>query len=55
VDIIGGLHVPSIVVAHTVLKDPTPHQRSVFEAVAALAAAGGVTIDYPAPFASIKS
>jgi glycosyltransferase involved in cell wall biosynthesis len=37
VDIIGGLRVPSIVVAHTVLKDPTPHQRSVFEAVAALA------------------
>jgi glycosyltransferase involved in cell wall biosynthesis len=37
VDIIGALRVPSIVVAHTVLKDPTPHQRSVFEAVAALA------------------
>jgi polysaccharide biosynthesis protein PslF len=37
VDIMGGLRVPSIVVAHTVLKDPTPHQRSVFEAVAALA------------------
>jgi glycosyltransferase involved in cell wall biosynthesis len=37
VDIIGGLHVPSIVVAHTILKDPTPHQRSVLEAVAALA------------------
>jgi polysaccharide biosynthesis protein PslF len=37
VDIMGGLRVPSIVVAHTVLKDPTPHQRSVFEAATALA------------------
>jgi polysaccharide biosynthesis protein PslF len=37
VDIIGGLRIPSIVVAHTILKDPTPHQRSVLEAVAALA------------------
>ena len=37
VDIIGGLRVPSIVVAHTVLKDPTPHQRSVLEAVVAIA------------------
>ena len=37
VDVIGGLEIPSIVVAHTVLKDPTPHQRSVLEAVAALA------------------
>ena len=38
VDIIGGLHIPSIVVAHTVLKDPTPHQRWVLEAIAAVAA-----------------
>ena len=38
VDIIGGLHIPSIVVAHTVLKDPTPHQRWVLEAIAAMAA-----------------
>ena len=38
VDIIGGLHIPSIVVAHTVLKDPTPHQRSVLETIAAMAA-----------------
>jgi polysaccharide biosynthesis protein PslF len=38
VDIIGGLHIPLIVVAHTVLKDPTPHQRSVLEAIAAMAA-----------------
>ena len=38
VDIIGGLRIPSIVVAHTVLKDPTPHQRSVLETIAAMAA-----------------
>ena len=38
VNIIGGLRIPSIVVAHTVLKDPTPHQRSVLEAIAAMAA-----------------
>lgn len=37
VDLIGGLRVPSIVVAHTILKNPTPHQRSVFEAIAAKA------------------
>lgn len=36
-DIIDGLRVPSIVVAHTVLKNPTPHQRSVLEAIAAMA------------------
>lgn len=36
-EIIGRLCVPSIVVAHTILKDPTPHQRSVFEAVMAMA------------------
>lgn len=35
--IMAGLHVPSIVVAHTVLKDPTPHQRSVLEKVLSLA------------------
>ena len=33
VNIMAGLRVPSVVVAHTVLKDPTPHQRSVLEAV----------------------
>jgi len=38
VDIIEGLDIPLIVVAHTVLKNPTPHQRSVLEAVAAMAA-----------------
>ena len=37
VEIIRGLRVPSIVVAHTVLKHPTPHQRSVLEAIADLA------------------
>ena len=37
VDIVDGLRVPSIVIAHTILKDPTPHQRSVLEAVAAIA------------------
>jgi glycosyltransferase involved in cell wall biosynthesis len=35
--ILGGLRVPSIVIAHTVLADPTPHQRDVLEAAAALA------------------
>ena len=34
VDVVAGLRVPSIVVAHTILKDPTPHQRSVFEEIA---------------------
>jgi glycosyltransferase involved in cell wall biosynthesis len=34
VGIMDGLHVPSIVIAHTVLKDPSRHQRSVLEAVA---------------------
>lgn len=37
VDVIAGLRVPSIVVAHTILKDPTPHQRSVLEEIAAMA------------------
>ena len=37
VDIIAGLRVPSIVVAHTVPKDPTAHQRWVLEVIAALA------------------
>ena len=36
-DILDGLRVPSIVIAHTILKDPTPHQRWVLEAVAARA------------------
>jgi polysaccharide biosynthesis protein PslF len=37
VQIMQALSVPSIVVAHTVLKDPTPQQRSVLESVMALA------------------
>ena len=37
VDIIGGLRVPSIVVAHTVLKAPTPHQHSILAWIAATA------------------
>ena len=36
-EILGGLHVPSIVIAHTVLTRPTPHQRSVLNEVVALA------------------
>ncbi len=35
--VIAALTVPSIVVAHTILSDPTPHQRSVLVAVAAMA------------------
>ncbi|OBB60066.1 glycosyl transferase family 1 [Mycobacterium sp. 852013-51886_SCH5428379] len=34
-DIMGGLRVPSVVVAHTVLKNPTARQRAVMEEVAA--------------------
>ena len=37
VDIVDGLRVPSIVIAHTIPKDPTSHQRSVLEAIAATA------------------
>ncbi|CAN5802071.1 glycosyltransferase [soil metagenome] len=37
VDIVAGLTVPSIVVAHTVLTDPTPQQRAVLIEVAAMA------------------
>ena len=36
-EILGDLHVPSIVIAHTILAAPTPHQRSVLNEVAALA------------------
>ena len=36
-EILGALHVPSIVIAHTILTSPTPHQRSVLNEVAALA------------------
>lgn len=37
VQIMKGLDIPSIVIVHTVLKDPTPHQRSVLNEVLALA------------------
>jgi glycosyltransferase involved in cell wall biosynthesis len=36
-EILGGLEVPSIVIAHTILTSPTPHQRSVLNDVVALA------------------
>jgi glycosyltransferase involved in cell wall biosynthesis len=36
-EILGSLRVPSIVVAHTILTNPTPHQRSVLNEVADLA------------------
>ncbi|MGQ0616865.1 MAG: glycosyltransferase [Acidimicrobiia bacterium] len=42
VDLVRGLDVPSIVVAHTVLAEPTAHQRAVLEAVAD--AAGAVVV-----------
>lgn len=45
VDILQGLTVPSIVVAHTVLLEPTEHQRAVLEAVADAAAALVVMTD----------
>ncbi len=38
-DILRGLTVPSIVVAHTVLLDPTDHQRQVLEAISEAASA----------------
>lgn len=37
VDILSALRVPSVVVAHTVLKCPTPHQRAVLEEIVSLA------------------
>ena len=37
VDILGCLQVPAIVIAHTVLSEPTTHQRSVLVDLAALA------------------
>jgi glycosyltransferase involved in cell wall biosynthesis len=36
-DVLAGLQIPSIVIAHTILSDPTPHQRSTLVAVAAMA------------------
>ena len=35
--VLGGLRVPSIVIAHTILSHPTPHQRAVLVEVAAIA------------------
>ncbi|MCZ0727283.1 glycosyltransferase [Mycolicibacterium iranicum] len=35
--ILGGLRVPTMVVVHSVLKDPAPHQRWVLEQIASLA------------------
>lgn len=35
--VLGELERPSIVVAHTVLREPTPHQRAVLETVASMA------------------
>lgn len=37
VGVMDGLRVPSVVIAHTILKNPTRHQRSVLEAVIARA------------------
>ena len=37
VELLSGVEVPIIVVAHTVLTDPTPHQRAVLEQVCRLA------------------
>lgn len=37
IDLLGGLHVPAIVVAHTVLRAPTPHQRTVLVEIGRLA------------------
>jgi glycosyltransferase involved in cell wall biosynthesis len=44
-EILSGLRVPTIVVAHTVLLQPTKHQRAVLEAVAQLASAVVVMAD----------
>jgi polysaccharide biosynthesis protein PslF len=33
-DVLDGVHVPTIVVAHEVLKNPTAHQRSIMESIA---------------------
>ena len=38
VDVLASLRVPAILIAHTVLSSPTPHQRSVLVEAAALAA-----------------
>lgn len=45
VGLLRGLTVPSIVVAHTVLQEPTAHQRAVLEAVADAASSVVVMTD----------
>lgn len=45
VEVLEELNRPSIVVAHTILRDPTPHQRAVLEAVASAADAVVVMTD----------
>ena len=37
--LLGALRIPAVVVLHTVLTEPTPHQKQVLEAVASLASA----------------
>jgi glycosyltransferase involved in cell wall biosynthesis len=37
IEILGGLTVPSVVIAHTILTNPTRHQRAVLNEVASLA------------------
>jgi glycosyltransferase involved in cell wall biosynthesis len=37
IEILGGLTVPSVVIAHTILVNPTHHQRTVLNEVASLA------------------
>jgi len=46
VDVLRALSVPSIVVAHTVVRDPTSHQRFVLEAICQAADAVVVMTDY---------
>lgn len=36
-EVMKGLRIPAIVIAHTVLKEPTPQQRSVLEGIVAVA------------------
>ena len=36
-EVLGALRIPTIVIAHTVLREPTPHQRAVLVDVATLA------------------
>ena len=43
-DILAGLKIPSIVIAHTILTDPTPHQWSTLVSVAALADPDGFAL-----------